>query len=270
MIVAQISDLHVKPAGRLAYGVVDTAAYLERAVARLAALAPRPDLVLATGDLTDGGRPEEYARLRALLAPLPMPVYLVMGNHDLRDALREAFPDHAYLRADPVFVHYVVEGPLRIVVADSTMPGEPGGTLDAERLAWIDAALGADRSRPAMLVLHHPPFATGIVGMDADTFRGSAELETVVRRHPHLERIACGHLHRPIVTRWGGTLAMTAPSTAHQLTLDLQADAPVTFVLEPAAFALHVWDGAALTTHVVQVDDAAGPFPFRNGGKLIE
>ena len=70
MVIAQITDTHIKPEGVLAYGRVDTTPYLRRAVEHLLALRPRPDVVLATGDLVDGGLPEEYRRLRDLLAPL--------------------------------------------------------------------------------------------------------------------------------------------------------------------------------------------------------
>src|SRR5712692_163669 len=109
MIIAQISDLHVKVEGALAYRRVETAAFLARAVDRIRRLSPRPDLVVATGDLVDGGRPEEYRRLRQLLSPLPMPVYLMAGNHDDRAALRSAFADHDYLPRDGAFLQYVVD-----------------------------------------------------------------------------------------------------------------------------------------------------------------
>ena len=65
MLIAQLSDMHVKPPGQLLYDRIDTAGFLERAVAHVMALDPRPDVVLATGDLVDGGKPEEYALLRA-------------------------------------------------------------------------------------------------------------------------------------------------------------------------------------------------------------
>ena len=95
MLLAQITDLHIKPRGRLAYRRVDTAACLELAVRQLAALTPRPDLVLVTGDLVDAGHPEEYGLLRELLAPLDMPLFLMPGNHDLRAPLRAGFPEDA-------------------------------------------------------------------------------------------------------------------------------------------------------------------------------
>ena len=57
MLIAQLSDLHIKLPGRLAYKKVDTAAMLAEAVRRINALVPRPDLLLITGDLTDIGSP---------------------------------------------------------------------------------------------------------------------------------------------------------------------------------------------------------------------
>src|SRR5262245_60633110 len=106
MLLCQISDLHIKPERKLAYGVVDTSTMLERCVQQILDLPQRPDAVIATGDLVDLGRPEEYGLLRELLAPLPMPLYVLAGNHDERKALREAFADHAYLRQWDSFIQY--------------------------------------------------------------------------------------------------------------------------------------------------------------------
>src|SRR5690348_1407135 len=114
MLIAQISDMHIKPPGTLLYKRIDTAGYLERAVAHVMRLDPRPDLVIATGDLVDGGKPEEYAFLREMLAPLAMPVYLIPGNHDARDAMRAAFSDHAYLPPNGYLQYAIDDHPLRL------------------------------------------------------------------------------------------------------------------------------------------------------------
>src|SRR5947207_14222911 len=104
MLIAQMTDLHIKPPGRRAYGIVDTEAYLRAAVAHLVAQRPAPDVLLLTGDLVDAGLPEEYALLRAILAPIRCPIYLIPGNHDARDTLRAGFPDHAYLQTGDGFI----------------------------------------------------------------------------------------------------------------------------------------------------------------------
>src|SRR5688572_24943772 len=102
-LLAQVSDLHVRARGELSYRVVDTAGMLRACAEHIAKLDPQPDAAVLTGDLTDGGLPEEYAELRALLGPLGMPLYLIPGNHDSHGALRAAFADHEYLRQSPRF-----------------------------------------------------------------------------------------------------------------------------------------------------------------------
>src|SRR5262249_19750049 len=111
------------------------------AVAHIMKLDPRPDIVLATGDLVEAGKPEEYANLRRLLAPLSMPVFVIPGNHDARDTLRAGFADHAYLPRDG-FIQYTIEDlPLRLIALDTLVPGKGHGELCEERLAWAEARL---------------------------------------------------------------------------------------------------------------------------------
>lgn len=263
MLIAQITDTHIRPKGVLAMGRVDTAGHLARAVAHINALRPAPDLVLMTGDLVDGGKPEEYAHLRALLAPFAMPVYVIPGNHDAREALRDGFADHRYLPRDG-FLQYVVEkGPLRLVALDTLTPGVPHGELCGRRLDWLEARL-AESDRPTILFMHHPPFECGIMAFDQTRLNlGAERLAAIVQRHPNVERILCGHVHRPIQVRWAGTIAAVAPSTAHQATLDLSPDAPLMYSMEPPAVALHQWrPGTGLVTHLSYVGDYAGPYPF--------
>jgi 3',5'-cyclic AMP phosphodiesterase CpdA len=275
MLLAQISDLHIKRPGALAYRRVDTAACLERCVARLAALEPRPDAVVVTGDLVDLGSLVEYEALKQLLAPLPMPVYLLVGNHDDRAALREVFDDHAYLHTDGEFVHYAVDvGPLRLIALDSQLPQQSGGLLCETRLTWLDAQLAAADGKPVVLALHHPPFISGIGHMDQQRLDPTSadRLAAIVRRYPNVERVICGHVHRPVFTRFGGTIASAVPAPAHQVALDLRENAPSAFRLEPPAFALHLYaPDTGVVTHHTYVDEGEGPFPFYEpDGTLID
>ena len=277
MLLPQISALHIKRPGALAYRRVDTAAALERCVARLNALEPKPDAVVVTGDLVDSGNLVEYEVLKELLAPLTitMPVFLLVGNHDDRAALREVFDDHEYLHAGGEFVHYAVDvGPLRLVALDSQMPGLSGGQLCEARLAWADAQLAQAQGKPVVLALHHPPFVSGIGHMDEQRLdpHSAERLAAIVSRYPNVERVICGHVHRPIFTRFAGTIASTVPAPAHQVALDLRENAPSAFRLEPPAFALHRYTPeTGIVTHHAYVDEGEGPFPFyETDGTLID
>ncbi len=265
MLVVQLSDPHIVAPGKLLYGRVDTAAFLARAVATVAALRPLPDIAVVTGDLVDHGDASEYAHLRHLLAPLPMPVYVIPGNHDARDPLRAAFGGDGYLPASG-FLQYVVDAfPLRLVALDTLIPGKGGGTLCDERLRWLDAALAAAPERPTIVMMHHPPFATGMAAMDHAGFDAAPALAEIIGRHPQVERILCGHLHRAIDRRFAGTIAGTAPGTAHQMRLALDPAARLRFTFEPPGYRLHLWHDGGLVTHTAALGDWPGPFPLRAG-----
>jgi 3',5'-cyclic AMP phosphodiesterase CpdA len=118
-----------------------------------------------------------------------------------------------------------------------------------------------------VIFMHHPPFMTGIAQMDVHGLASAAELADVVRRHRQVQRIVCGHLHRPIQALVGGTLATTAPSTAHQVALDLENE-PLAFTMEPPACQLHVWNaGTGLITHTSYIGEFDGPYLFASGAR---
>ncbi|AOK22944.1 phosphodiesterase [Burkholderia ubonensis] len=274
MLLAQISDLHIKRPGQLAYQRVDTAAALARCIARLNALEPRPDAVLVTGDLVDFGRDDEYAQLRDLLAPLEIPYYLMVGNHDDRAALRRAFADRPEWQ-DSEFVQYAFDvGAVRVLALDSQVPGTSAGDLCDARLAWLAAQLDAARDRPVIVALHHPPFASGIGHMDALRLApaAAAKLDALLRGYPNVERVLCGHVHRTMFARFGGTIASAVPAPAHQVAFDLRDNAPSAFRLEPPAFAVHRHTpDAGVITHHVYVDEGDGPYPFYEPtGELVD
>lgn len=275
MLLAQISDLHIKRPGALAYRRVDTAAHLERCVVRLNALEPKPEAVVITGDLVDLGSVAEYTLLKTLLAPLTMPIYLLVGNHDDRAALRQVFDDHTYLHDSSEFVQYAVDvGPLRLIALDSQLPQQSSGHLCDARLAWLDTQLAQAQGKSVILALHHPPFVSGIGHMDRQRLdpESARRLAAIVSRYPNVERVVCGHVHRPIFTRFAGTIASAVPAPAHQVALDLRENAPSAFRLEPPAFALHQYaPETGVVTHHAYVDEGEGPFPFYEpDGTLID
>ncbi|HXV23680.1 MAG TPA: phosphodiesterase, partial [Alphaproteobacteria bacterium] len=175
------------------------------------------------------------------------------------DRLRAAFADHAYLPKDG-FLHYTIKlGPVRLIALDTVVPGEDGGTLCAERLGWLDAQLGKDRDRPVIVAMHHPPVPIGVDWLDRLACANAEGLAAVVNRHPQVERILAGHVHRAAQTRFAGTVVATAPSTAYQVALELGHDGEPHLIQEPPAFLLHRWQNGRLLSHVVPVGDYGPP-----------
>jgi len=271
MLIAQVTDPHIKAQGRLAYKKVDTAANLHRCIHHLLNLEQRPDLVLMTGDLSDFGRPEEYQLLRKLIAPLNMPVYAIPGNHDERENFREAFSDHPYLPRTGDLSYVVEHYPLRMIGLDTTIPGKAGGEMCAARLAWLDHQLKARPNSATMIFMHHPPITTGIRHMDAQNCKNGDALGRLLETHPQVIQILCGHVHRPIHTQWHGVTVSIAPSASHYVALDLREGAPADFYLEPPAVQLYEWRDDSLIAHLSFIGNFDGPYPFYDEhGNLID
>jgi 3',5'-cyclic AMP phosphodiesterase CpdA len=246
VIICQISDFHVRhfSSGDL----VDTRACLTAAVDRIMRLDPAPDLVLATGDLTDHGTTEEYQLLRDTLAPLSVPAYLLPGNHDDRDTLRQVFSDVAYLPRRGPLDYELVFRQFRILVIDSSVAGYEHGEISDSSMAWLRARLAAS-PLPSLIAIHHPPFATGMHRIDSSCLRDSARLEQLIREAGSVRRLICGHVHRAVFTTWAGIHASICPSTAQQISLNLGAATQSGYCLEPPALHLHCWNGADFVTH---------------------
>jgi len=264
MIIAQISDLHLRSDGRLLKGKVDTVAALDAAIEHLNALTPRPDLVLATGDLVNKAHVQDYRLMRQHFERLEMPVFVLPGNHDDRDMMRKNFVDLGYLPADGPFLHYVLEDyPLRLIGLDSKRDGHDGGEMCAARLQWLDDALSAAPDRPTLIFMHHPPFATGIGFMDKRPFVNADQLQDIVRRHDQVAGVVCGHAHRNITVAWGGTVACVAPSLVFQMTMDFVPGAASSFMLEPPACPIFLWnEDHGLIAHCSPIGDYGPVNPF--------
>lgn len=270
-LIAQISDLHIKANGRLSYKKVDTQAALLRVIDTLNSLTPRPDIVVITGDLVDFGNAEEYQTLRTALRRLQLPYMLMAGNHDDRQQLRAAFPDHHYLqRGETLNWQARVKG-VQLLALDSSVPQQPWGYVDQAQLAWLEEQLVREPQLPTLVMLHHPPLISGIGHMDKQPLRNPEALAAIIRQHPQVERVLSGHLHRSVQARFAGTLACVAPGVSHQVAFDLSENGPANFVLEPPGFLLHRWHPQqGMTTHQCAIGDYPGPWPFYDANGLID
>jgi 3',5'-cyclic-AMP phosphodiesterase len=263
VLIAQLSDPHVRPKDVLYHGVVDSNAGLTDAVEHVRASSTSPDLVLVTGDLVDHGEPAEYDHVREILERLPVPYLVIPGNHDDRENFRSAFADHRYLpRNGPL--HYCVDDhPVRVIGLDSTVPGRHHGHVDGAGLDWLATTLAQDTEKPTLIMLHHPPVVSGIPYLDEYRYFEGAELAAVVERAPNVEIVVCGHVHRSMVRRWARTVLISCPSTATEIDLQLGGSAQPSSHGGPRGYLLHLWDErGGMISHVNRVGDFAGPYPF--------
>ncbi len=265
MLICQLSDLHVRPLGVACNRVSETNMLTERACRVVANFSPRPDVVLITGDLTECGQPAEYANLAAILRrTLSLPIYIIPGNHDHRANLRAGMAHLPYVTSHPHFVQYAVEDyPVRLIMLDTVVPGGDHGALSEDQLEWLDRTLAAQPSKPTLVAMHHPPFATGLPHMDEIALVDADRFRAVIARHTQVGRIICGHHHRPIVGQCAHTIASISPSVAHQVELSFDPAKSGAFNFEPPAFLLHAWNEThGFVSHTVYTSQYDGPFAF--------
>ena len=253
MTIVQFSDTHVTADGRLHFGH-DSAQYLHDAIAAVNTLPERPLCAIVTGDLVDHGTRDEYAVFAAAMCGLRVPYFVIPGNHDDRDVMREALPPQTFCNERGPRVRYTVEAfPIRIVALDGNCKRpSPGARLSPDDLAWLEQTLACDRERPTIVAVHQPPFASGLWYLDAFGFRGARALRAILARHPQAGRVISGHVHHVRQARFEHALATTAPSTVPQLVPLLLAKGKIIGTLaQRAGFALHTWDPKArdFSTH---------------------
>lgn len=233
-----LTDPHLPPPGERLRGGIDAAAALEAAVAAIARRhgpggeVPAAFAVL-TGDLTRDGEPAAYARLREVLAGLPCPAHLLLGNHDDRAAFRAAFPE-APVDSDG-FVQQALPSPAGLcLMLDTLEQGRSEGRLCARRLAWLEARLRESEGEKVLLFLHHPPMPVGIPGMDAIALRDAEALWEVLAPHrARIRHLFHGHLHRPVAGSWRGIPLSSLRGTAFEVALSSGPGVTVTARLPP-------------------------------------
>lgn len=252
MLLAHLSDPHLRADALSAAPV----AALHLALGRILALDPRPDCVVITGDLIEYGHRAAYAQLLELIERFPLPLHLVVGNHDDPAVVREVFSGTRFLgEADET--RYVVDHEsFAVVTLDSWSSDGPGGRLGEEQLRWLDQVLAARRDVPVFVCLHHPPVAVGIPFLDGMRLADGAELGAVISRHRNVVRVLTGHVHRVITAPFAGTVVSVAPSTFRQTSLTLRADRQIGYLAEPTGLLLHVGTDNGVATHTVPVSDA--------------
>ncbi len=245
-----ISDPHITTEGDLIIGL-DPAECLRGVLE--AALAAHGDAqaIVILGDLTHHGWASEYQRLRGVLADVPIPVLPMMGNHDRRDTYLGVFPDAP--QTDGFVQSHWDFGDTRLITLDSLdgppfVDGHHAGRLCEARLAFLENALDTRGGRHAIVCIHHPPFDTGIIGMDMIKLAGGADFLDMLARHGNLHLI-CGHIHRTMSGSTRGVPWSMFKSPCHQGVLELSDPNAHISTNEPGAYGIALLQADGVVVH---------------------
>jgi len=253
--VVQLSDLHISssPGG---YEWRDTSQSFEAVTEHV--MGTPPDMIVVTGDITDGGRPDEYELAGNALAALGVPVYCLPGNHDSVDSL------HAHLPRPGVVVQATMRvGAWQFLFADSNAGGtdfdaehgwidtpdrihEAKGGLTDHEFSWLKRQLSASSAEHAMLWLHHPPGS--VPYFEQPVY--DEQICRLVEGSESLRAVAAGHAHTGTTAEIAGIPSHLCPSTG--LSIDFEAMT----VMPPGYRTYSFWPDGRIDTSVVWIDDA--------------
>ncbi|WP_272009420.1 phosphodiesterase [Roseovarius sp. ZX-A-9] len=236
---------HLDPEDRLLSG-------LRHALAEV----PDAERIVICGDLAHHGRPAQYERLRAALADCPIPVHLMIGNHDRRAAFCAAFPDAPLTQAG--HVQQVIDtGDYRLILLDTVDEDaeiKHSGRLCTARLDWLRAALDGAGTRRVIVFAHHPPMDVGFASMDRIGLTNKAELLALLDAYPQVCQIISGHVHRTISGGAGGIPTALFKSSCHQSPILRPGMDEHTSIDEPGAYGLLYLTGAGVVVHSEDFD----------------
>jgi Icc protein len=236
-VIAHVSDIHIDGTDRATGRTARVMEYLRGFAGSL-------DVILITGDLADHGTEAEYEGVRTVTTA-PVPVLLCPGNHDARPPYRKALLDEEPADGPINRAHRV--GDVTFLMADSSIPGDDAGRLGDETIAWLDAELAAGDG-PAFVCFHHPPVPLHMTLLDSIRMFDTDGLADLVRRHPRIVALLCGHAHTPAATTFAGRPLLVAPGVASTVKLPWEPGPELDRDFPPAV-AFHVLDEGRLTTH---------------------
>lgn len=208
--LVQFTDPHLFGDPARALRGVPTLPALRATLAAAAADIAACDAILATGDIANDD-PGGYAHFRAEFSTLGKPVLCIPGNHDELPAM------HAALSLPPFQLGGVHDaGAWRVVMLDSTVPGETGGALADSTLLLLDESLRAAPARHALVCLHHHPVPMKSRWLDTVGLANPGDFFEVLGRHPQVRAVLFGHVHQALDDTRDGLRILGTPSTCSQ------------------------------------------------------
>lgn len=191
------------------------------------------ELILHGGDTVERSEPDLIAAAVALLAVLPAPVRLALGNHDMTtpDALGlwQSLAGDLLPGGRTAFAVRLADCTVHVLPTQwGVQPyywdgGPPRATLDPADLDALEARLAAEPGRPQIVLCHAAPggVPTAQTGRaeegDPPPPAYRAQLLGLVERHPDLRLFLSGHSHINALGRLG---------TAHWLTASSFSESP--------------------------------------------
>lgn len=186
----------------------------EAALQALREATEHADAILLLGDSTNNGRPAEHAQLLGFLQSLPVPAYVIPGNHDFSGERWEFAESYAEYGLNAAFSRdeaslscaVLTEGGACLLLLDTNAfdgTAKPLGGISEDTCAWVSEALASlPEGTPVVACGHHPI-------LPAERWQGTPGAEALARALDGAGLYLCGHDHGFAAVRTDGLQQIT-------------------------------------------------------------
>lgn len=206
-LMVQITDCHLPADKKQYYRGINPYQNLKAQIRKVKAL--KPDLLLATGDLSEDGSRTSYRALQKIIEPLDVPVLALPGNHDDSNLLATMFP------GSPVGCIGVSEhGAWQIIRLNSCIRAKPEGRISEKTLNELEGFLTGCEQKPCLIALHHQPITVGSPWIDKYRLMDPENFLQLIDRFPNVKAVVWGHVHQVFDAVRKGVNMLSGPSSA--------------------------------------------------------
>lgn len=170
-----------------------------------------PDLILATGDLSQDETEASYQNFLNFFEPLGVPVFCLPGNHDL-PARMSTLLSHENVHV----TRQVLHDDWQLLMLNSVVIGQHGGHLRQEELNFLDQCLSVHEDLHTLVCLHHNVLPAQTKWLDTMTLKNASEFFDVIDHHKNVRGVLTGHIHQAFSAKHGDVPVFASPSTCIQ------------------------------------------------------
>ncbi|MAM87162.1 3',5'-cyclic-AMP phosphodiesterase [Allohahella sp. A8] len=208
--IVQISDPHLCETHEGTLLGLKTHDSLDAVLALVDEEVSKPDLIIATGDITQDRSREAYADFCQQIARFGCPVVWIPGNHDDADMMAEVAP-FPELQSKTF-----VLGDWKFIFLNTAVPGKVHGRLAAEELQLLQSELDNAVQPNIAVCLHHHPISIRSRWLDKIGLRNADDFFEVTDRCDRIRAIVWGHIHQEIDELRNNVRMLASPSTCVQ------------------------------------------------------
>ncbi len=170
-----------------------------------------PDLILATGDLSQDSSDEAYQFLAQAFEKMAIPTYWIAGNHDSNEKLLKSMTRGCISAAKHLlFEHW------QVILLDSSVVGKVYGELSDDQLSFLQQKLEQHPDKYSLVVLHHHPLDIGSEWLDQIGLKNKQDLTQLLANYPKVKGVLWGHIHQEYFETFDGIDWIATPSSCVQ------------------------------------------------------